>query len=117
MKTWMAGTSPAMTKEQERIEAMIEAKMETPDGTVEDGCRLYAERLQVWRLCRQTSCLRARACRGDPHHCCRRFADWAEAVKAEARRERHANDPAAEALRAELGRRLSRLAMAMRNEP
>ena len=44
-------------------------------------------------------------------------ANWAEAVKAEAERERHANDPAAEALRLEWGRRLSRLAGAMRNEP
>jgi len=84
---------------------------------VEDGCRLYAERLQFWRLCGYASCRRARACRGDPLHCCRRFADWAQAVKEAAERERGARDPAAEALRLELGRRLSRLAEAMRNEP
>ena len=96
---------------------MIEVESEMTDQTVEHSFRLYAERLQLWRLCRQTSCLRAYACRGDAHHCCRRFADWAEAVKQAAQRERHANDPAAQALRAELGRRLSRLAVAMRNEP
>jgi hypothetical protein len=106
-----------MTKDQENIEAMIEVETEVTGETVEDCFHLYAERLQLWRLCRQTSCLRARACRGDPLHCCRRFADWAEAVKEAAQRDRHANDPAAEALRAELGRRLSRLALAMRNEP
>jgi hypothetical protein len=87
------------------------------DQTVEDGFRLYAERLQLWRLCDRAACLRARACRGDPHHRCRRFADWAEAVKTAAEHERHANDPAAEALRAELGQRLSRLAGTLRDEP
>ena len=91
--------------------------MSDGSATLEDGARLYAERLQVWRLCGNTSCLRARACRGDTLRCCRRFADWAEAVKEAAQRERHARDPAAEALRLELGRRLSRLAGAMRNEP
>jgi hypothetical protein len=95
---------------------MIEVETEVTDGTA-DFCRLYAERLQVWRLCGHASCLRARACRGDPLHCCRRFADWAEAVKEAAQRERDARDPAAEALRVELGRKLSRLAEAMRNEP
>ncbi|MGE5260660.1 MAG: hypothetical protein ACM3MH_07260 [Actinomycetota bacterium] len=98
-------------------ETMVEFEAESKQPTAEDCFRLYAERLQLWRLCRQTSCLRAHACRGDPHHCCSRFADWAEAVKTAAMRERHANDPAAQALRAELGQRLRRLAATLRDEP
>jgi hypothetical protein len=46
-----------------------------------------------------------------------RFADWAEAVKVAAQRERYAGDPAVEALRAELCRRVRRLAETMGNEP
>jgi hypothetical protein len=77
---------------------------------------LYAERLQVWRLCGNASCRRGRWCRGDPFRCCRRFADWAEAVKVSAKAERDAGDPAAEALRSELGLRLRRLAETVRDE-
>jgi hypothetical protein len=84
--------------------------------TVEDGYRLYAERLQVWRLCGNASCRRARSCRGDPLCCCRRFAEWAEAVKDAGQRERDARDPRAEILRSELGRRLVRLADTLRDE-
>jgi hypothetical protein len=51
-----------------------------------------------------------------PFGCCRRFADWAEAVKAAAKAGRDARDPAAEALRSELGGRLRRLAETMRDE-
>ena len=94
----------------------IEIESELKELTPEDGYRLYAQRLQVWRLCSNAACRRARGC-GDPPSCCRRFADWAEAVKASAQRERDANDPAAEALRSELGRRIRRLAEAMRTEP
>lgn len=84
--------------------------------TSEEGFRLYAQRLQVWRLCGNASCRRARGCRGDPLSCCRRFAAWAEAVKEAAQRERDARNPAAEALRSELGLRLRRLAETMRDE-
>jgi len=95
---------------------MIDLERELKDLTPEDGYRLYAERLQVWRLCGNASCRRAQAC-GDPLCCCRRFADWAEAVKDAAQRERDARDPKAEVLRSELGRRLRRLAETMRDEP
>ena len=95
---------------------MIALETELQALTPEDGYRLYAQRLQVWRLCGRAACRRARGC-GDPPSCCRRFADWAEAVKASAQRERDANDPAAEALRSELCRRIRRLAEAMGNEP
>jgi len=74
----MAGTSPAMTR-KERTDAMIDLETELQALTPEDGCRLYAQRLQLWRLCERVSCRRAGACGGDPLGCCRRFADWAEA--------------------------------------
>ena len=96
---------------------MIDLETELKELTPEDFYRLYAERLQLWRLCGNASCRRARCCRGDPFRCCRRFADWAEAVKASAQRECDARNPAAEALRSELGGRLRRLAETMRNEP
>jgi hypothetical protein len=86
------------------------------DLAMEDGFRLYAERLQVWRLCSNAACRRPGACRGDALACCRRFAEWAEAVKTAAQRERDARDPAAEMLRSELSLRLRRLAEAMRGE-
>ncbi len=95
---------------------MIELETELKELTPEDGYRLYAQRLQFWRLCGSASCRRARGCRGDPVSCCGRFADWAEAVKASAQRDRDAGDPAAEALRSELGGRLRRLAETMRGE-
>jgi hypothetical protein len=85
--------------------------------TPEDFYRLYAMRLQLWRLCGHASCRRARACRGDPLHCCRRFADWAEGVKEAAQQERNARDPEAGGLRAELGQRILRLAETLRSEP
>ena len=98
------------------MNAMIDVETELTDLTPEDFYRLYAQRLQVWRLCGNASCRRARYCRGDPFRCCRRFADWAEAVKAAAQRERDARDPAAESLRSELGGRLRRLAETMRDK-
>ena len=57
----------------------------------------------------------AAAC--DPLECCRRFADWADAVQTAAQHERDARDPHAEILRSELGLRLSRLAGTLRDEP
>ena len=96
---------------------MNDLEAELKQLTPEDGYRLYAGRLQVWRLCGNATCRRARACRDDPLHCCRRFADWAEAVKEAGQRERDARDPKAEALRSELGKRILRLAETMRDEP
>jgi hypothetical protein len=57
---------------------MIELETELQALTPEDGYRLYAQRLQVWRLCGRAACRRARGC-DDPPSCCRRFAAWAEA--------------------------------------
>ena len=95
---------------------MNDLETELQQLSPEDGFRLYAERLQLWQLCDRVSCRRSRVCCGDPLGCCRRFADWAEAVKASAQAEHAARDPAAEALRAELGGRLRRLAETMRDE-
>jgi hypothetical protein len=76
--------------------------------TTEDGLRLHAERLQIWRLCSHASCRRAGACR-DPLRCGTRFAEWAGAVKSAARLE-HGHDPGMDAFRLELVNRLERLA-------
>jgi hypothetical protein len=95
---------------------MIDLEAELTELTPEDGYRLYAQRLQGWRLCGDATCRRARGCRGDLFTCCRRFADWAQAVKDAAQRDRAARDPHAEALRSELGRRLRRLAETLRDE-
>jgi hypothetical protein len=101
---------------KERTDEMIDLESELKQLTPEDGCRLYAQRLQLWRLCERVSCRRAGACGGDPLSCCRRFADWAEAVKQAAQRDRDTRDPAVEGLRSELSRRLRRLAETMRDE-
>jgi hypothetical protein len=95
---------------------MIDVGTELRTLTPEDGFRLYAGRLQIWRLCANASCRRARSCRGDALACCRRFAEWAEAVKDAGQRERDARDPRAERLRSELGKRLGRLAETLRDE-
>ncbi|HXG77860.1 MAG TPA: hypothetical protein VNJ31_00790 [Methyloceanibacter sp.] len=71
------------------------------------GFRAYAKRFQFWRLCSRAACLRAQACRDQPH-CHRRFAAWAEAAK-EAIRYDHSYNPEAEALRLELAERLQRM--------
>jgi hypothetical protein len=39
-----------------------------------------AELLELWRLCRKSSCRRARACRGDARACCEILADWSETL-------------------------------------
>ena len=39
-----------------------------------------AELLELWRLCRKSSCRRARACRGDTRACCEMLVDWSEAL-------------------------------------
>jgi hypothetical protein len=95
----------------------VPATLAAEELTPEDGFRLCAERLQFWRLCANAACRRARECRGDPQLCCRRFADWAEEVKAAAQQDRNARDPEAGGLRAELGRRILRLAETLRSEP
>jgi hypothetical protein len=94
------------------VESMV-----TEATRTQESYRLYAERLQLWLLCERVSCRRARACRSDPLDCCRRFADWADAVRTAAQHERDARDPHAEILRSELGTRLSRLAGTLRDEP
>ena len=48
---------------------MIDLETELKALTPEDFYRVYAERLQVWRLCGNASCRRARACRGRPRLC------------------------------------------------
>ncbi len=95
---------------------MIELESELQQLTPADGYRLYAQRLQLWRLCGGAACRRRRCCRGDPLLCCRRFAAWAEAVKEAGQRERDARDPIAQSLRSELGSRLRRLAATMQDE-
>ena len=69
---------------------------------VEQRFRLWARRLQLWRLCSSGACRRARSCRGNLRRCCLRFADWGEAVQDAAQRERYANDPVAKAERDKL---------------
>ncbi|MFO7478807.1 MAG: hypothetical protein R6X03_10780 [Methyloceanibacter sp.] len=83
---------------------------------VEARFRIWARRLQFWRLCANGACIRARACRGAPRRCVYRFADWVEAVQDEARRERAKIDPAAQALRAELKVMIERLSRSMAGE-
>ena len=39
-----------------------------------------AELLELWRLCRKSSCRRARACRGDARACCEMLVDWSGAL-------------------------------------
>ncbi len=95
---------------------MIDVETELKELTPEDFYRLYAEGSS------SGGCAAARRAGGRVSAaairsaCCRRFADWAEAVKEAAQRDRDARDPAAEGLRSELGRRLRRLAETMRNE-
>jgi hypothetical protein len=95
---------------------MIELETELKALTPEAGCRLYAQRLQLWRLCERVACRRAGSCGGDPLGCCRRFAEWAEAVKASGQRDRDARDPAVEGLRSGWSRRVRRLAETMGDE-
>jgi hypothetical protein len=75
--------------------------------------RLYAKRLQVWRLCCNAACHRARDCRGDLGDCAARIADWSEAVWSEAARERSANDPETQIMIAALKKRLEGMARTM----
>jgi hypothetical protein len=94
----------------------IDLEAEARTLTPEEAYRLYAVRLQVWLLCGNAACRRSRACRGDARDCGIRLADWAEAVKDAAQRERSARDPETAALRAELTKRIERLAQTMRDE-
>ncbi|MGH6832666.1 MAG: hypothetical protein ACRECM_06560 [Methyloceanibacter sp.] len=111
----MAGTSPAMTKEQDGTEKrLIDLERELKLLATEQGFRLYAERLQIWRLCSHAACRRTRAC-GDKRRCGTRFAEWAEAIKA-ARLEQCAYHPEADAFRLDLAQRIERLAQTMRDE-
>jgi hypothetical protein len=100
---------------KERTE-MIDIESELKTLTPEAGFRLYAKRLQVWRLCGSASCRRSQTCRGDPFRCCRRCSDWADSVKTAAMLERAARDPAVEAMRSDLAKRVKRLAASLRDE-
>jgi hypothetical protein len=80
---------------------------------LEERFRLYVRRLQLWRLCGNAACHRARACRGEPKSCGRRFADWSEIVKEAAQREFNARDPAFQAERADLMTKLDALSRTM----
>jgi hypothetical protein len=95
---------------------MIDLEKELRELSPEARYRVFAEGLELWRICSGAACQRAQACRGDPLRCFRRCADWAESVAAAAKRERHANDPATEALRADLARMIGRLAATARDE-
>jgi hypothetical protein len=95
---------------------MIDLEKELRELSPEARYRVFAEGLELWRICSSAACRRAQACRGDPSRCYRRCADWAESVTAAAKRERYANDPAAEALRADLVQMVGRLAVSMRDE-
>ena len=96
---------------------MTDVETDLKEMALADSYRLYAERLQLWGLCGNASCRRARSCRGDPFSCCRHFAEWADAAKTAAQHERDARDPAADSLRSELDGRLRRLADTLRDEP
>ena len=52
----------------------------------EERFRLWAGRLQFWRLCSNIKCIRARRCY-EARHCGMRFADWAEEVRLAAQAE------------------------------
>ncbi len=71
--------------------------------------RLYARRLQVWRLCYGAACRRARSCRGDPRRCDLRIADWVDEVRMAASRELNARDPERRAQIDDLKERIARL--------
>jgi hypothetical protein len=83
---------------------------------LEEQLRLYVGRLQLWRLCCNTACHRARACRGDVGDCAARISDWTEAVRTEAQRQRNANDPETQMLRAALMRQIEGLRRTMPDE-
>jgi hypothetical protein len=94
----------------------IDLQNELKTLTPEESFRLYAARLQIWRLCGKASCRRAQACRGNPRLCGLALADWAEEVKLAGQIERSARDPQAIALRAELLERVERLSRTVRDE-
>jgi hypothetical protein len=57
-ETWMAGTSPAMTKEMAETRAL----------------RGLSAMLRLHGLCGRTACRRARSCHGEPRDCLGRYA-------------------------------------------
>ena len=75
---------------------------------LEEGLRLYAGQLQLWRLCCNAACRRAHTCRGDPQRCATRFADWADAVKKAAQRAFNSRDPDTQSLIAALKEKIGR---------
>jgi hypothetical protein len=106
-----------MKKERNELQMRtIDLEAEAKTLTPEEAYRLYAVRLQVWLLCGNAACRRTRSCRGDARDCGIRLADWAEAVKEAGQRERADRDPETAALRADLTKRIERLAQTMRDE-
>jgi hypothetical protein len=57
-KTWMAGTSPAMTKDTDETRVL----------------RAASDMLHLHGLCGRRACRRARSCRGEPRGCLTRYA-------------------------------------------
>ena len=84
---------------------------------LDERFRLYARRLQFWRLCYNAKCRRARCCRGDLKFCAGRFADWADCVREAAQREFRASDPHTQALIADLTEKVIRLGRTMTDNP
>lgn len=84
---------------------------------LDERFRLWCGRLQFWRLCCNAACRRAHTCRGDLTVCVGRFADWADSVRAAAKREFNAREPETQALAADLERRVIRLSQTMTDNP
>jgi hypothetical protein len=83
---------------------------------LEEGLRLYAGRLQLWRLCCNAACRRAHSCRGDPQRCGTRFADWGDTVKKAAQEEYNSRDPHTQFLIAALKEKIVRLGQAITDQ-
>jgi hypothetical protein len=54
----------------------------------EAALRFGADRICLWRLCRKTPCVRARACRGDARVCAGLVRDWLDLLDTEKRARR-----------------------------
>ena len=84
----------ALSRKWPRSHAVCRAAIEGP-VTPEDDYRLYAQRIQFWRLC--DSALPRRVPTGAIRSAIAGGSPIGEAVKAAAQRERDARDPEAEA--------------------
>ena len=52
----------------------------TPPTDSTRDLQLATRLIELWRLCRKSSCRRARACSGDVRLCCEMLTDWSEAL-------------------------------------